>query len=160
MAADPRQEARLTAGRLVTLARTGQMDAVSGSLTLLSFTGRRQLERQRLILAALIEALATMLIRRAGELGMNGAFGADLRRMDQSAVDIDQLAPPVRATIRALLAQVNGCPEDADDQVALALSGGAKANVAVIVLAVKWTVNALEWCAEDARPDWLGRRAS
>ncbi|HEU5470764.1 MAG TPA: hypothetical protein VFV67_08925 [Actinophytocola sp.] len=160
MAADPRQEARSTAGRLVTLARSGQLDAVTGALTLLSFAGRRQAERLRLILGALIEALATMLIWRAGAMGMSGAFGADLRGPDESAVDIDHLDPPVRATVRALLAQVNGCPQDADDQVVLALSGGAKANVQVIVLALKWTVNALEWCEADAQPEWLDRKAS
>ena len=160
MVADPRQEARSTAGRWVALARSGQLDAVTGSLALLSFAGRRQAERLRLILGALIEALATMLIWRAGSMGMDGAFAADLRRPDESAVDIDHLDPPVRATVRALLAQVNGCPQDADDQVALALAGGAEANMQVIVLALKWTVAALEWCETDARPEWLDRKAS
>ncbi|HET9142759.1 hypothetical protein [Actinophytocola sp.] len=160
MAADPRQEARRTAGRLVTLTRAGQLDAVTGSLTLLSFAGRRQEQRLRLILGALIEALAVMLMRRAHTMGVRGTFGADLRRADESAVDIDRLAPPVRATVRALLAAVNGCPQDADDQVALALAGGATANVQVIVLALKWTANALEWCEDEARPDWLDRKAS
>jgi hypothetical protein len=150
----------MTAGRLVTLARDGELDAVAGSLTLLTFAGRRQNERLRLILGALIEASAAMLIRRAGAMGMNGTFGADLRGADETTVDIDRLDPPVRATVRALLAQVNGCPDDATDQVALALAGDQQACVQVVVLALQWTLNALEWCADDARPEWLDRKAS
>ncbi|MFL6144962.1 MAG: hypothetical protein ACJ72N_24245 [Labedaea sp.] len=150
----------MTAGRLVTMARAGELDAVAGSLTLLTFAGQRQNERLRLILGALIEANASMLIRRANAMGMNGTFGADLRQDDETTVDIDRLDPPVRATVRALLAQVNGCPDDAADQVSLALAGDQQACVKVIVLALQWTLNALEWCTDDARPDWLDRQAS
>jgi hypothetical protein len=157
--ADPRQEARRTAGRLVTLTRAGQLDAVTGSLTLLGFAGQRQEQRLRLILGALIEGLAVMVVHRAAAMGMTGTFGADLRGADAASVDIDGLTPPVRATVRALLAAVNGCPQDAEDQVALALAGGAKTNVEVIVLALRWTANALEWCADTDRPTWLDLKA-
>jgi hypothetical protein len=160
MASDPRQDAQTSAGHLVTLARAGDLNAVTGSLTLLSFTGQRLHERLRLILTALIEANASMVAHRARALGLTGTFAANLRLTDDSAFDIDRLTPPVRAAVRALLAQVNGCPQDAADQIELALAGGQRASVHVIVLVLRWTVNSLEWCEDDARPDWLARRAS
>jgi hypothetical protein len=159
MTRDPLQEARATAGRLVQLARAGELDAVTGSLSLLSFAGQRQQVRLQLILGALIEACSLMLVGRANAMGVSGTFAADLRGDDDSVVDIDGLDPPVRATVRALLAQVNGCPQDAADQVELALAGGRRAGVEVIVLALRWTVTALEWCADGARPEWLECRA-
>jgi hypothetical protein len=72
-------------------------------------------------------------------------------------VEIDELDPPVRATIRALLAAVNEHPEDAADQIALAVAGGLQATAEVVVLALRWTVNAVESCAETGvpLPDWL-----
>jgi hypothetical protein len=155
MARDPWLEARVTAGRLVALARAGELDAVTGSLNLLSFAGRHRL---RLILDALIEASASMLIRKAGSMGAHGTFTADIRGHDESALDIDGIDPPVRATIRALLAAVNGCPQDAAEQVTLAVAGGQRATVQVITLAIRWTVNAMDCVGDDARPDWLDRK--
>jgi hypothetical protein len=154
------RDARATAGRLVMLARAGEWDAVTGSLSLLSYAGGRRQERLRLVLRELIDASALMVVGRAEAMGLSGTVSADLRRGDESAVDIDGIDPPVRALIRAMLAAVNGYPEDATDQVALALAGGQRASVEVVVLALKWTVSALEWSADDTRPEWLDRAAS
>jgi len=84
-------------------------------------------------------------------------FGLDLRRPDGTKVEIDELEPPVRATMRALLAQVNGHPEDAADQLDLAVAGTERATAEAVVLALRWTVNAVESCAESGvpLPDWL-----
>ncbi|HEV2783080.1 MAG TPA: hypothetical protein VGX25_27175 [Actinophytocola sp.] len=154
------RDARATAGRLVTLARAGEWDAVRGSLSLLAYAGGGPQERLRHIVGELVEASASMVMWRAAGMGLSGTFSADLRRADESLIDIDGVDPPVRALIRAMLAAVNGCPEDAADQVALALAGGQQASVEVVVLALKWTVSALEWCADEARPEWLDRQAS
>jgi len=149
------RDAQTTAGRLVTLARAGEWDAVRGSLSLLAYAGGGRQERLRVIVETLVEASAAMVVGRAAELGLSGTFSADLRRADESSIDIDGVDPPMRALIRAMLAAVNGCPEDAADQVALALAGGQRASVEVVLLALKWTVSALEWCADEARPAWL-----
>lgn len=155
--ADTREQARTTARRLITLARAGEHRAVAGSLGLLTYADDRHHERLRHILSALIEATAWMTMNRAGPVGPNAAFIVDLRCDDQSTVDIDDLDPPVRAVVRALLAEINMHPEDTADQISLALAGDSCATVDAVVLALLWTVNALEWCEDNQipAPDWL-----
>lgn len=152
-----RPDAQLAAGRLVRLARCGELELVVASLRLLTYSGAGRRERLRQILGALIEATAAITRARAAARQLSGVFGADLRRADESTVDIDTIDPPVRATIRALLAAVNDAPEDAADQVALAVAGGDRAAVEVVLLALDWTVNAVESCADCgvSPPNWL-----
>jgi hypothetical protein len=152
-----RSDARATVGRLVNLARDGDLDAVVGSLTLLGYADPEPRDRLRQVLATLIEATASLLLQQAEPSPEYGMFGVDLRGQDGSSVQIDELDPPVRATIRALLAAVNGHPEDAADQVALAVSGSTRATAEAVVMALRWTVNAVESCAESGvpLPDWL-----
>lgn len=150
-------DARETVGRLVNLARDGEVDAVVGSLSLLSYAEPAQRDRLRQILSTLIEATASLLLRHAEPSPDSGMFAVDLRRPDGSEVDIDALDPPVRATIRALLAHVNGFPEDGADQIELAVAGGVRGTAEAVVLALRWAVNAVESCAESGvpLPDWL-----
>lgn len=154
---DQRTQARVAAGRLINLARAGRLDTVVGSLNMLSYAGLEHRERLRQILAALIETIAAIVLGKAGSLELSGDFAADLRGPDQSTVDIDSLAPPVRAIIRAILAEVNEHPRDAADQIALAVAGGQQATVEVVVLALRWAVDAVESCAgnEVPMPEWL-----
>lgn len=155
--ADTREQARITARRLITLARAGEHRAVAGSLGLLTYADDQHHERLRHILGALIEATAAMTLDRAGPVGPDAAFIIDLRCPDQSIVDIDDLDPPVRAVVRALLAEINMHPEDAADQLSLAVAGDTCATVDAVVLALLWTVNALQWCEDNdvPAPDWL-----
>lgn len=150
-------DARETVGRLVNLVRDGEVDAVVGSLSLLSYADPAQRERLRQILATLIEVTSSLLLRHSEPAADSGMFALDLRRPDGSEVDIDSLDPPVRATIRALLAHVNGYPEDADVQIDLAVAGGVRGTAEAVVLALRWTVNAVESCTENGvpLPDWL-----
>ena len=150
-------DARETVGRLVNLARDGEVDAVVGSLSLLSYSDPVQRRRLRQILATLIEATSTLLLRHAEPAPDSGMFAVDLRRPDGSDVDIDSLDPPVRATIRALLAYVNGSPEDGAAQIDLAVAGGVRGTAEAVVLALRWAVNAVESCTESGvpLPDWL-----
>src|ERR1700716_3943115 len=130
-------EVRATVARLVNLARDGEVDAVVCSLSLLSYADPAQRDRLRQILAVLIEATASMLLRHSEPSPDSGMFAVDLCRPDGSIVDIDDLDPPVRATIRALLAAVNEHPEDAADQLELAVAGGPQAMAEVVVLALR-----------------------
>jgi hypothetical protein len=145
------------AGRLINLVRVGELDTAVGSLSMLSYAGPAHRERLRQVLATLIEAIATMVTGKADSMDIGGAFAVDLRREDESAVDIDSLDPPVRAVIRAILAQVNDHPEDADDQIGFAVAGGRQASVEAVVLALRWTINAMENCEDVGlpTPEWL-----
>ena len=150
-------DARAMVGRLVRLARDGELEAVVCSLSLLGYANPGQRQRMGQLLATLIETTSALLLGHAEPSPEFGMFGVDLRRPDGSTVDIDALDPPVRATIRALLAQVNGHPEDAAEQVELAVAGGDQAAAEAVVLALRWTVNAVESCTESGvpLPDWL-----
>ena len=152
-----RSDARATVGRLVNLARDGDLDAVVGSLTLLGYADSGPRDRLGQVLATLIDATASLLVLHAEPSPDFGMFGVDLRTQDGSSVQIDELDPPVRATIRALLAAVNGHPEDAAAQIALAVSAGTQATAEAVVMALRWTVNAVESCMESGvpLPDWL-----
>ena len=154
MQSDP----RAMVGRLIRLARDGELEAVVCSLSLLGYAKAGQRERMGQLLATLIETTSSLLLRHAEPSPEFGMFGVDLRRPDGTTVDIDALDPPVRATIRALLAHVNGHPEDAGEQIALAVAGNDRATADAVVMALRWTVNAVESCAENgvALPDWLG----
>lgn len=150
-------DTRAMAGRLVRLARDGELDAVVCSLSLLGYANTGQRERMGQLLSTLIETTSALLLRHAEPSPEFGMFGVDLRRPDGSTVDIDALDPPVRATIRALLAHVNGHPEDAGEQIGLAVAGGDRATAEAVVLALRWTVNAVDSCTESGveLPDWL-----
>lgn len=154
---DQQQQARATVGKLIVLTKAGELDTVVGALTMLTYTGNGHRERLRNILAALIEATGSMLLGKAGSLQSSGAFGVDLRRDDQSQVDIDSLEPPLRATIRALLAEINEHPDDAADQLDLAVAGEAHSTVEAVVLALQWTVDAVQSCEDNGlpTPEWL-----
>lgn len=159
---DTRQQARTTARRLITWARAGEHRAVAGSLGLLTYGDDQHQDRLRHILTALVEATALMTLNRAGPVGPNAAFVIDLRCDDQSTVDIDDLDPPVRAVVRALLAEINMHPEDTADQISLAIAGDSCATVDAVVLSLLWTVNALEWCEDNhvPAPEWLSDTAT
>jgi hypothetical protein len=154
---DQRTPALAMAGRLINLVRAGEMDTATGSLSMLSYAGPAHRERLRQVLAILIEAIAAMVTGKAGSMETSGLFAVDLRREDESAVDIDSLDPPVRAVIRAILAQVNDHPEDAAYQIGFAVAGGRQATVEAVVLALRWTVNAVENCEDIGlpTPEWL-----
>ena len=155
----PRQAARATIANLVTLVSHGGWDAVAGSLGLLSWTGSAQRDRLRHILIELVELTAEMLQAKATALGSSGIFEMDLRRPDNSVVEIDTLDPPLRATMRALLAQVNGRSMDTADQVDRVLFGGQRAATESILVTLRWATSMLDWCRynEVAAPDWLER---
>jgi hypothetical protein len=157
---DTRLQARATARQFVVLARAGELDTVIGSVGMLSYTAWRPGERLPRILTALLEAIASMTLGRVDRSEADIGFVAGVRR-NGLPMDIDDLEPPVRATVRALLALINEHPEDASDQVTLALAGGRQASIDVIVLALLWTISALDVCERDGQPvpAWLSRIA-
>jgi hypothetical protein len=152
-----RAAARHTIGNLITLARADSWDAVTGSLQLLAFAGPACTDRLRYILSELVELTAATVLAKAEAMGMAGLFQADLRRPDESTVDIDSVEPPLRATLRAFLARINGRPEDATDQIELVLQGGYRATINAILVTLRWAINLLDWFRHNdlAAPDWF-----
>lgn len=155
-------QAHGTARQLVRLARDGRFDTVSGIVHLLTDPAMQQHELLRQVLTELLHAAASMMVRQIGGVGPNTAVVLDLRKTDGSIVDIDQLEPEVRAVVRALLAEVNGHPEDAAEQISLALAGDPCPMVDGIVLVLVWTICAMAWCEDhdEPAPRWLTATAA
>lgn len=154
-----RDLARGTARQLVNLTRFGDLDTVSLMVRLLADPGQRS--QLRPVLTELLRASAAMVLRQIGDGDPGSAIMLDLRRVDGSTVDIDELRPEVRAMVRALLAETNLHPEDTDTQVSLALSGGPAGLTEGITMVLMWTVSALDWCEshDEPRPGWLDTTA-
>ncbi|PWW62726.1 hypothetical protein [Actinokineospora spheciospongiae] len=154
MTEHPRGMAR----RLVAVTRGGGADprGTDGALDVL--TGPDRHERLTAVLHELVVATADMMLLRADTPVAEKAFVLDLRDEDGQPVVVDQLDPPVRALVRALLAELNGRPEDTDFQLSLALREDERYDpVDVLVLALLWTVGSIEWCEENdaPTPGWL-----
>jgi hypothetical protein len=154
-----RTQARGTARQLVNLARIGDLDTVSLMVRLLADPGQR--EPLRRVLTELLRASAAMVQRQIGDDDPGSAIVLDLRRVDGSTVDIDQLRPEVRAMVRALLAEAHRHPEDTEAQISLALAGQPAGLTEGITMVLMWTVSALCWCEanDEPRPEWLDATA-
>ncbi|MGX7828065.1 hypothetical protein ACTG9Q_23545 [Actinokineospora sp. 24-640] len=147
-------QARGIARRLVTVTRGGSAPGSEAPLDLLGGPGERA--RLRDVLRELVSATAAMLLHRGGDRA-DHSYLLDLHDADGRPVPVDSLNPPVRALVRAVLADINGRPADADAQLDLSVRNNGGDPVSVLVLALLWTVGSLEWCeAHHApAPAWL-----
>ncbi|GLW90754.1 hypothetical protein [Actinokineospora globicatena] len=149
---------RGVARRLVAVTRGGELDSTTRTGALDVLAGADHRDRLAAVLRELVIATADMMLCRAETSGPDKAFVLDLRDDTGGVVDVDTLDPPVRALVRALLAQLNGRPDDVRTQLELAMLDDPRFDpVDVLVLALLWTVGSIEWCEEhDApTPGWL-----
>lgn len=106
----------------------------------------------REIVAELINVATTAVRDSAGPLGDRAAFAIDLRDDDNDRVGIDDLEPPVRATIRAMLAELNGSPDDAAFQLDLAMRGvDHRTGLDTVRRALTMTIGLLHWSEQPER---------
>jgi hypothetical protein len=160
--ATARDRARSTARLLVDLARAGDLDGVSRIVRLHTDPVLPHRDWLGDVLEELLAASAAMVLRQTTGLGPDAAVVLDLRRVDGTPVDIDDLRPEVRAMVRALLAQVNEHLDDTSSQLALALGGDTDGLVDGVSLVLLWTVSAMTWCHEhdEPAPGWLAATAA
>lgn len=142
--------AQATAHRLVHCVLDSDPDGLTSALETVVDQGDQLRPYVREVVAELIQVAATAVRETAeGEGGV--AFAVDLRDDDNAPVPIDELAPPVRATIRALLADLNGCPEDAEFQLDLAVrSLDPLTGLDTVRRALTMTIALLQWTKEAA----------
>jgi hypothetical protein len=100
----------------------------------------------REVVAELINVATAAVRNNAGPFPQQAAFAVDLRDDDNDRVGIDELDPPVRATIRAMLAELNGSPDDASFQLDLAVRGvDRRTGLDTVRRALTMTIGLLHW---------------
>lgn len=103
----------------------------------------------REVVAELIN-VATAAVRHTTGQIHNAAFAVDLRDDANDRVGIDELDPPVRATIRAMLAELNGSPDDASFQLDLAVRGvDRRTGLDTVRRALTMTIGLLHWSEQS-----------
>ena len=149
------EQARAGVRELVHVARDGDTQSVFDVLR--RVTDDTEVDA-RLVVGQLVAASAQMMLMRVGRQADDVTYAVDLRDDDEFAVPIDELTPPLRATVRALLAELNGCHEDAEYQLELALrEQSLTTTLDVVVHSLLWTIGLVEWCESAGRPapEWL-----
>jgi hypothetical protein len=89
------------------------------------------------------------------ELSEGGATPVRMQVFDEEGqeVPIDEADPPVRTAVRTLLAEVHGDEDAAAEQVEIALSSAAPAEMATVVIqALRWTIRLATACDERDLP--------
>jgi hypothetical protein len=152
---------QLVARQLVDYMRDGDDEGMVLELARLTAVRAGGSHEAHLVVGELIAALAQMMAHASG--GDEPTYGLELTNDDEQQVAIDEASPPVRAAIRALLAELNHHPDDRVFQVELALREDTfKATLDVYAHVLLWTMGMIEWCDDNhvARPRWLGPAVS
>jgi hypothetical protein len=141
--------AQVTAHRLVHCVLDSDSDGLTNALETVVAQGDDLAPYVRGVVAELIQVGATA-VRGSVKPDERPTYAVDLRDACNESVPIDELEPQVRATIRALLADLNGCPEDAEFQLDLAVHHlDALTGLDTVRRALTMTVALLQWSGDD-----------
>jgi hypothetical protein len=149
-------EAQATAHQLVHCVLESDSDGLTETLETVVDHPAEELRRYvREVVGELINVATAAVRNSAGQFFGNAAFAVDLRDDANDQVGIDELDPPVRATIRAMLAELNGAPEDASFQLDLAVRGvDRRTGLDTVRRALTMTIGLLHW-SEQSDADGL-----
>jgi len=140
--------AQVTAHRLVHCVLDSDSDGLTTALETVVEQGDDLKPYVRAVVAELIQVGARAVRDSVGP-DEEPAFAVDLRDGTDDNVSIDDLEPQVRATIRALLADLNGCSEDAQFQLDLAVRElDPLTGLETVRRALTMTVALLQWTGE------------
>ncbi|WAL66894.1 hypothetical protein ORV05_03570 [Amycolatopsis cynarae] len=114
--------ARRLADQLIDVVENRDFDGLAGLVP--QVVGSRAPESHlfRPLLAELVVAVAELIRLRTGTSEVHETFTVGLFDEGNRALDIDELQPPLRAMLRAVLAELNGDAEDARIQLEFAAS--------------------------------------
>jgi hypothetical protein len=146
-------EAQATAHQLVHCVLEADSDGLTETLETVADHPADELRPYvREVVAELIN-VATSAVRESvarQPLPGHAAYAVDLRDDDDDRVPIDELDPPVRATIRAMLAELNGSPDDASFQLDLAVRGvDRRTGLDTVRRALTMTIGLLHWSEQS-----------
>lgn len=143
--------AQVTAHRLVHCVLDSDADGLSNALETVADQGEHLRPYVRDVVAELIQVAVTAVRDTTDATRGDIAFAVDLRDEDDVQVSIDDLAPPARATVRALLADLNGNADDAAFQLDLVVRNlDPLAGLDTVRRALTMTVALLQWNGGDA----------
>jgi hypothetical protein len=141
--------AQVTAHRLVHCVLDSDSDGLTSALETVVDQGDELRAYVRDVVAELIQVGATAVRDSVGPDTADPAFAVDLRDATNESVSIDELEPQARATIRALLADLNGAPDDAEFQLDLAVRQlDPLTGLETVRRALTMTVALLQWTGE------------
>jgi hypothetical protein len=145
-------EAQATAHQLVHCVLEADPDGLTETLeTVIAHPTDELRPYVREVVAELIN-VATAAVRSTTAQFQNAAFAVDLRDDTNDRVGIDELDPPVRATIRAMLAELNNSPDDASFQLDLAVRGvDRRTGLETVRRALTMTIGLLHWSEQSER---------
>ncbi|GAB3885392.1 hypothetical protein GCM10029964_047980 [Kibdelosporangium lantanae] len=155
------QHPRTVARQLVEYMRRNDDESMVLELARLTADRANGGHEAHLVACELNTALARMMLTASGPRDESDepTYGLELTNDDDQEITIDEASPPVRAAVRALLAELNEHHGDAEFQVDLALREATfKATLEVYAHVLLWTVGMLDWCDANhmPRPRWLG----
>ena len=140
--------AQVTAHRLVHCVLDSDSDGLTRALETVVEQGDDLKPYVRAVVAELIQVGARAVRDSVGP-DEEPAFAVDLRDGTDDNVSIDDLEPQVRATIRALLADLNGCRDDAEFQLDLAVRQlDPLTGLETVRRALTMTVALLQWTGD------------
>jgi hypothetical protein len=144
-------EAQATAHQLVHCVLEADSDGLTETLeTVVDQPADELRPYVREVVAELINVATTAVRHSTTRIQGNAAFAVDLRDDTNDRVGIDDLDPPVRATIRAMLAELNGSPEDASFQLDLVVRGVDRwTGLDTVRRALTMTVGLLHWSEQS-----------
>lgn len=144
------QTAQATAHRLVHCVLDSDSDGLTDALETVVVQGERLAGYVREVVAELLHVAATSVRDTMSPATATTAFTVDLRDDSGDPVAIDELVPQARATVRALLADLNGSPEDARFQLDLAVRElDPLTGLDTVRRALTMTVALIRWTGED-----------
>lgn len=149
-------EAQATAHQLVHCVLEADSDGLTETLeTVVDHPAAELRPYIREVVAELINVATAAVRNTAATTDGLAAFAVDLRDDANDRVAIDELEPPVRATIRAMLAELNGSPDDASFQLDLAVRGVDRGTgLDTVRRALTMTVGLLHWSEQaELAPD-------
>ncbi|HWM04916.1 MAG TPA: hypothetical protein VNP92_21460 [Actinophytocola sp.] len=141
--------AQLTAHRMVNCALDSDPDGLTDALETVVDQGDALKPYVREVVAELIQVATNAVHGSVGAEAESAAYAVDLHDDTDDSVSIDELAPQTRATIRALLANLNGCHEDAEFQLDLAVRQlDPVTGLDTVRRALTMTIALLRWTGE------------
>lgn len=141
--------AQVTAHRLVHCVLDSDSDGLTSALETVVEQGDEFKPYVRGVVAELVQVGASAVRHTIGP--DKPMYAVELRDATNDNLSIDELEPPVRATVRALLADLNGCPEDAEFQLDLAVHQvDTLTGLDTVRRALTMTVALLQWSGDSA----------